>query len=62
MSTLKCAVKPLDFRDYPVAFTPADQAKLRRAFPTGVCDYRRPGIGQQPPSGTWIDYGRSGRG
>jgi hypothetical protein len=58
MSTLKCALKPLDLHDYPVAFTVADQAKLRRAFPAGVCDYGRPGIGQKPPSGTWIDYTR----
>lgn len=58
MSTLKCALKPLDLRAYPVAFTAADQAKLRRAFPTGVCDYSRPGSGQKPPSGTWIDYSR----
>jgi hypothetical protein len=58
MSTLKCALKPLNFSDYPVAFTVEDQAKLRRAFPTGVCDYGRPGVGRQPPSGTWIDYTR----
>jgi hypothetical protein len=58
MSTLKCALKPLDLRDYRVAFTEADQEKLRRAFPTGVCDYARPGIGQRPPAGTWIDYSR----
>jgi hypothetical protein len=56
MSTLKCALKPLNFHDYPVAFTVADQEKLRGAFPAGVCDYSRPGIGQKPPSGTWIDY------
>jgi hypothetical protein len=56
MSKLKCALKPLDFRQYPVAFSAADRAKLRRAFPAGVCDYGRPGIGQKAPSGTWIDY------
>jgi len=58
MSTLKCALKPLDLDDYPAAFTEADRAKLRQAFPAGVCDYGRPGIGQEPPSGTWIDYTR----
>lgn len=56
MSVLKCSLKALDFGDYPVTFTAADQARLRQAFPAGVCDYQRPGVGQQPPSGTWIDY------
>ncbi len=56
MSTLKCALKPLDVRRYGVKFSPADQAKLRQAFPSGVCDYSRPGVGQQRPAGTWISY------
>jgi hypothetical protein len=56
-NVLKCQLKPLDFRDYPVTFTPAEQAELRAAFPTGVCDYQRPGVGQQPPVGTWLNYG-----
>ncbi|MGH3421595.1 MAG: DUF6351 family protein, partial [Streptosporangiaceae bacterium] len=51
-NVLKCQLRPLDFRDYPVSFTAADQAELRTAFPTGVCDYQLPGIGQQPPQGT----------
>ncbi|MGW6278314.1 DUF6351 family protein [Kribbella sp. NPDC055071] len=58
LTTLKCALKPLNLRDYPGTFTAADKAKLRQAFPTGVCDYSRPGIGQRPPAGTWINYSR----
>jgi len=58
MSKLKCALKPLDLNRYGVAFSAADKAKLRQTFPGGVCDYSRPGIGQQPASGTWIDYTR----
>ena len=58
MSKLKCALKPLDLNRYGVAFSAADKAKLRQAFPGGVCDYSRPGIGQKPASGTWIDYTR----
>ncbi|NBH09022.1 DUF6351 family protein [Amycolatopsis sp. SID8362] len=57
LDVLKCRLKPLDFRDYPVTFTAADQQRLRAAFPGGVCDYRRPGVGQRPPVGTWLDYG-----
>jgi hypothetical protein len=57
MNTLKCSLQPLDFRDYPVTFTRAEQAQLRATFPSGVCDYHRPGVGQRSPSGTWLDYG-----
>jgi len=57
MDTLKCSLKPLNFRDYPVAFTPAEQAQLRQAFPTGVCDYHRPGVGVRAPIASWLSYG-----
>jgi hypothetical protein len=56
LSTLKCALQPIDWNDYPVAFTPAEKAELESAFPNGVCDYRRPGPEQQPPIGTWLNY------
>ncbi|MGW4248954.1 DUF6351 family protein [Nocardia sp. NPDC004722] len=54
---LKCALRPLDFTSYPVAFTAAEQDRLRQVFPAGVCDYTRPGVGQDRSPGTWIDYG-----
>jgi len=57
MAPLKCRLMPLDFRDYPVTFTPQQQAQLRATFPTGVCDYRRPGVGERPPLGAWLSYG-----
>lgn len=45
---LKCALKPLAFADYTgVTFTPAQQARLAAVFPGGVCDWSKPGIGQQ---------------
>jgi hypothetical protein len=56
-NVLKCQLKPLDFRDYPVTFTRAEQVELRAAFPHGVCDYSRLGVGQQPPLGTWQSFG-----
>lgn len=56
MTTLKCRTKPLDFGDYPVRFTDEDKALLRQAFPTGVCDYRRPGVGERAPKGNWQQY------
>jgi Tannase-like family of unknown function (DUF6351) len=57
MAPLKCRLMPLDFRDYPVTFTPQQQVQLRATFPTGVCDYRQPGVGQRPPLGAWLSYG-----
>jgi hypothetical protein len=55
--TLKCQLKPLDFGDYAVTFTPDQQARLQAAFPTGVCDWSKPGVDERPPLGTWLDYG-----
>ncbi len=46
---LKCALRPLRRSDYAVRFTDAQWARLARAFPGGVCDYDRPGVGQRPP-------------
>jgi hypothetical protein len=56
---LKCTLKPLNLAGYPVTFTPAEQAQLRKAFPAGVCDYAKPGVGQNQQPGTWLDYGDS---
>jgi hypothetical protein len=45
---LKCQLKPLNPADYaPVAFTPSQLARLATAFPGGVCDWSKPGVGQQ---------------
>ncbi|MEU5952043.1 DUF6351 family protein [Streptomyces sp. NPDC047525] len=57
-STLKCALRPLDFADYRVRFAKTERAQLRKAFPQGVCDYTRPGPGQNERPSTWIDYSR----
>jgi hypothetical protein len=47
---LKCQLKPIVFSDYPgVTFTAAQQARLQLVFPTGVCDWSKPGVGQQDP-------------
>jgi hypothetical protein len=51
---LKCALKPINFADYKVAFTAAEQNQLRSIFPDGVCDYSRPGIAQEPLLGTYL--------
>ncbi len=52
---LKCQLKPLNPADYPVTFTPLQWQELQQAFPGGVCDYSKPGVGQQPTA-TWLTY------
>jgi hypothetical protein len=59
---LKCRLKPLSPRDYPVAFTADQWTTLRVAFPHGVCDYRKSGV-ERVPSVAWLTYadGHGGR-
>jgi hypothetical protein len=46
---LKCQLRPIDRSDYdPFGITDAQLARLRAAFPDGVCDFSKPGVGQQP--------------
>ncbi len=48
---LKCQLKPVDFNDYlPAVLSPALQTRLMNVFPGGVCDWNKPGVGQQPAS------------
>jgi hypothetical protein len=52
----KCQLRPLNRADYrPVSFTDAQWAELQRAFPTGVCDWSRPGVDQRPTV-AWLTY------
>jgi len=45
---LKCQLKPLNSADYaPIVFTSAQLARLNAVFPDGVCDWSKPGVGQQ---------------
>ena len=49
-NVLKCQLKPLNFADYPAGtFSLPQQSRLQAVFSTGVCDWSRPGVGQQPP-------------
>jgi hypothetical protein len=51
---LKCRLKPIDRADYRVPLTAAEIRHLGQVFPGGVCDFSKPGIGQQPPAGTYL--------
>jgi hypothetical protein len=52
----KCQLKPLQRSDYvlkagpvpvPIPFTDAEWAQLQSLFPSGVCDFSKPGVAQQ---------------
>jgi hypothetical protein len=54
--SLKCQLKPLNRADYlPVTFTDEQWARLEQAFPTGVCDWNRPAVGERP-SEPWVTF------
>ncbi len=58
--TQKCTLKRLVRSDYyPIEFSDAEWAQLRQAFPTGVCDYTRPGVDQSGAIG-WLTYQNAG--
>lgn len=56
-TALKCALKPIDYGDYDVAFSQPQKDRLAAAFPGGVCDWSQPGVAQQPYAGTWQEFG-----
>jgi hypothetical protein len=53
---LKCQLQAIAFSDYKVAFSDAEKARLAAIFPTGVCDYSKPGVEQRAPRGTWLSH------
>ena len=55
---LKCQLKPLRREDYGVTFSDAQWTQLQATFPTGVCDWTKPGVGQQDTI-PWLTYQRA---
>lgn len=53
---LKCQLKPVDLSDYEVTFNEDQLRRLEQVFPTGVCDFGKPGVGQVEQSGTYVKY------
>lgn len=54
--TIKCQLKPLRRLDYkPLVFSDADWAKMKQAFPQGVCGYDKPGV-DRVPTVPWLSY------
>ena len=56
LDVVKCRLKPLTRDDYEVSFTADQWAQLQATFPTGVCDYSKPGVSQQPPKARWLTF------
>ena len=52
---MQCQLKPLRRDDYSVTFTDTQWAALQKAFPQGVCDYSKPGVGFKGAT-TWLTY------
>jgi hypothetical protein len=53
---MKCQLKAINFSEYKVAFTDAQKARMKSVFPTGVCDFSKPGVAQVPIKGTYQKY------
>ena len=50
---IKCQLKPISASDYKVTLTAEEMARLKQVFASGVCDWSKPGVEQQPMTGTW---------
>jgi hypothetical protein len=51
-NVLKCQLRPINRADYnPAGLSDAQFARLQAVFPDGVCDFTKPGVGQQPAIG-----------
>ncbi|TWB87258.1 hypothetical protein FBZ93_12239 [Bradyrhizobium macuxiense] len=53
---LKCQLKPIDSAEYLQPLTADQLARLKVVFPSGVCDWGRPGVGQEITKSTWRFY------
>jgi len=53
---LKCQLKPINYEAYKATFTVAQKARMAAIFPSGVCDFSKPGVEQVPLKGTYRRY------
>jgi hypothetical protein len=53
---IKCRLKPLRKEDYGVAFTDDQWSRLETAFPGGVCDWNKLGVGQDVTPIAWATF------
>jgi hypothetical protein len=53
---VKCQLKPIDYKSYKQPFTAQQKSRMTALFPTGVCDFSKPGVEQAPLKGTYRRY------
>lgn len=53
---MKCQLKPVDVSAYAVKFSKSQQARLKKIFPDGVCDWSKPSVGYSKIKGTYQRY------
>ena len=53
---MKCQLRPVDPTEYGGTLSPDELERLKDIFPDGVCDFTRPGVGQQDAAATWHTY------
>jgi hypothetical protein len=58
--TLKCALKPVSASDYRLMLGEKQLERLKTIFPSGVCDYSKPGVGQQTLIDVWQRFDNVG--
>lgn len=55
-NVLKCQLKPINPADYGGKLGKDDLAGLKNIFPTGTCDFSKPGVAQVPTKGIWQSF------
>ena len=58
---LKCQLKPIDAKDYKAPPTADQMNQLKAVFADGVCDWSKPGVGQDAKLATWAIYSDAGK-
>jgi hypothetical protein len=53
---MKCQLKPVDFAEYKVRFSSAQQSRMKKIFPDGVCDWSKPSVGYSTIRATYQRY------
>jgi Tannase-like family of unknown function (DUF6351) len=53
---LKCQLKAINYTDYKVNFSEEEKKRMAAIFPSGVCNFTKPGVEQVPLKGTYRRY------
>jgi hypothetical protein len=54
-NVMQCQLRTMVRSDYSVTFSDAQWATLQKTFPTGVCDWSKPSVGEQAAK-TWMTF------